>query len=533
MLFQVFSAIPSWYGYQYQGVLASYYAIKSINSVVKGFMKHEGISNLEKDDIKNLLCDYSIEIESLEDFAIKRDVNYISIHQVKAGKSISKLEAVDILDLFFKVVEIDKSQGYFHVSKAGSFCITEDQLFSLVENKLTELIKDLTTFRNKGFEKKLEYINGTKDAKKGSFKKIFKEFIQHNGCDIKKINENSISKLEIDFYNNIKGISDKIIVSRNDFKAKFNLISEYPEYFSSISDIEDSIKEQLRIYHQIVNENEIKNNEAYLENEIKALNWLIDNFVDNIRNNESTKSELEFNSFIDILNKDLNEFNEDYTVAQYRKEIFKYYNDFRNICNLNTVDSEIAIDSINQLSSRVECEKSCNLYSIINQIRHIPLKKFKQFADNITSRLLNSQFQFPDSDSFSDTIFTYVLECNKLELKDQNKLLANKDGYNYWVFDNRNSMNDRNKVKFLNEIELKKHILFEMLYDADKIITKQLAIKDIYKEKPSIFELGENEVMEFNTEVTLEQFKNRYINIMNGKKIEVIEWEKALEELNE
>jgi hypothetical protein len=197
------------------------------------------------------------------------------------------------------------------------------------------------------------------------------------------------------------------------------------------------------------------------------------------------------------------------------------------------VDSEIAIDSINQLSSRVECEKSCNLYSIINQIRHIPLKKFKQFADNITSRLLNSQFQFPDSDSFSDTIFTYVLECNKLELKDQNKLLANKDGYNYWVFDNRNSMNDRNKVKFLNEIELKKHILFEMLYDADKIITKQLAIKDIYKEKPSIFELGENEVMEFNTEVTLEQFKNRYINIMNGKKIEVIEWEKALEELNE
>ena len=80
----IFDASSSWSGYQYQGKITIYIALKLINNFIK--------EDIEK---------YFIEVEHSEDLAIKKNNNYISFHQVKARKNdkymSSYLEAIEKL----------------------------------------------------------------------------------------------------------------------------------------------------------------------------------------------------------------------------------------------------------------------------------------------------------------------------------------------------------------------------------------------------------------------------------------------------
>lgn len=84
------NAIPSWSGFDYQGQVSIYYALKKLNQI----------------DITKI-NEYELQIESLEDFSINHNNYPISIHQVKAYPNNSSISAYKrpIFDLLGKVAK--------------------------------------------------------------------------------------------------------------------------------------------------------------------------------------------------------------------------------------------------------------------------------------------------------------------------------------------------------------------------------------------------------------------------------------------
>ena len=106
-------ATPSWSGYNYQGKVALYVALKNICELYINEMQEE-ISN------------YCLELEWIEDFSIKYNNFYKSIHQVKA------LDTTDLNDygeaifgLALKIIKYNTiKEAYLHTWR--SISINED-----------------------------------------------------------------------------------------------------------------------------------------------------------------------------------------------------------------------------------------------------------------------------------------------------------------------------------------------------------------------------------------------------------------------
>lgn len=96
-----FDASFSWNGYNYQGKVGLFIALKKIEELIEA-----------GEDIN----EYFLELEYLEDFSIKKNDEYITIHQVKTydSSAISKYkEAVwGLLGKLLKFDNIDKA--YLH-----------------------------------------------------------------------------------------------------------------------------------------------------------------------------------------------------------------------------------------------------------------------------------------------------------------------------------------------------------------------------------------------------------------------------------
>ena len=73
----IHDATPTWNGFNYQGKVGLYVALKKLNDVYKK-------------DKSTDFSKFSLEFEWFEDFAIKYDNKYLSIHQVKAKQSKQK-----------------------------------------------------------------------------------------------------------------------------------------------------------------------------------------------------------------------------------------------------------------------------------------------------------------------------------------------------------------------------------------------------------------------------------------------------------
>lgn len=86
----------SWEDYEYQGHVALYIALKRIFDLL-----HNGKS----------ISGYDLQIEAEEDFSIRKDFKYISLHQVKAGSV--RLKQNDKFSLVIGILQTDAEYGYF------------------------------------------------------------------------------------------------------------------------------------------------------------------------------------------------------------------------------------------------------------------------------------------------------------------------------------------------------------------------------------------------------------------------------------
>lgn len=88
ILIEPINAITSWENYEYQGHIALYIALKNIYDLLQ-----KGIS----------ISGYDLQIEGEEDFSIRKNDKYISIHQVKAGAV--NLESNDKLEFNYLILK--------------------------------------------------------------------------------------------------------------------------------------------------------------------------------------------------------------------------------------------------------------------------------------------------------------------------------------------------------------------------------------------------------------------------------------------
>ena len=93
------SAINSWEGYKYQGNIALYVTLSYIKEI---------LSN------KGSLDGYEVQIEGEEDFALLKNGQYKSLHQVKLGAV--NLDNNDKFAFIAEIIQNDAEVGYFHVN---------------------------------------------------------------------------------------------------------------------------------------------------------------------------------------------------------------------------------------------------------------------------------------------------------------------------------------------------------------------------------------------------------------------------------
>ena len=151
----IFDASNSWNGYNHQGKLA---VLLCINKILELYDANRTI-----DDNKELLKDYFLEIEHLEDFAIGQEINghpvYESIHQVKNHTSNAPSNYDSALLGLLNHVNQKKSiqNAYLHLTTKVDFNGLSNYITGLINNpkELDNTLCEIDEIRNNQEKKKV------------------------------------------------------------------------------------------------------------------------------------------------------------------------------------------------------------------------------------------------------------------------------------------------------------------------------------------------------------------------------------------
>lgn len=499
-----FSAISSWDGYEYQGHLAIYYALSEIL---------EKLKNNEPFD------DYILQIEGEEDFSIREDKKYISLHQVKAG-SVS-LSARDIFCFVIGILQKDDCIGYFHINTTKT----------ITKNFVEETIGHIEVLLNE--------INTKNVIRESDLEKLKKKKSKVNCKD--------------DDYIILEKITDK--------KKKgslYNILYYKNKNYGSVSEVEQTIlniKEALITYKKIL-EN-ITNSQVY-----NVYNEKFDNSIE-IRENAYEKikeiidlEREDYNIFADknyrkfvygnvflILQDRVNQnkidgpkeekceitFTEIYeaVVKSYQEEMntdeYQYYLVLQEIIESFSRYREQPIYSCYNFNKSIKCglctnKDTCNLYKQIEKIRRANIEEKEKVISNL---LLNKPGgdrpnNLPDKYLITDLFLDTLIKIKTMNI-DKNYIFASmKDNQFY-----RLSLNKcRNIEEFLSDINIEKPYI-TLLYEADVLITDRLV-----GEKVNYFE-GKFTYIDEDV-INNERSEN---NIIKPKEIRLIDKETAIKEL--
>mgnify|MGYP004573448571 CR=1 FL=1 len=240
LLIEPINAITSWEGYEYQGHIALYVALKSLLKLLK-----DG----------TCISDYDLQIEGEEDFSLRKEFKYISLHQVKAGTI--RLEQNDKFSFIIGILQNKAECGYFHIVNGKSiptdFVSSTLTYTSMLKEELKKKIIKKQDIPNTDKEDDyivLDKVSGT-HGKADVYSLI--KYVSKNSKDIVTI-QSAITGIDkaLDVYKAI--IEEKT----KDFKKNNPLLSDdeaflhvYDEKFDNVKEIrlkaQEIIVEILRI----------------------------------------------------------------------------------------------------------------------------------------------------------------------------------------------------------------------------------------------------------------------------------------------
>lgn len=449
MFYHKFEAIPSWYGYDYQGILSIYYAIKKINSLLNNIEQ----DSIDKKDVYKAIDGYSIELEYMEDFSIKFNGKYVSFHQVKSGEG--SLKEVDVRDTYLKLLEENMEQntdaiGYFHVNKGGKLENVKKVLETNMKDYFNNLKENLLALKNKKL--------GDEKGKKGSDIQILRAYMKEN---------NSIGQADSvdNICTKIDMILDEYFNKDNKYKKIFVCLKEYPKAFSNIESIENQIFEELKLFHLTLSKEEFKINKQYLEKERCKIGCVINEHIDKREHDKNYSREILLKDFVDIMFSDLNEWgsSKEYYEYKFKEKLHNYYFQYKS----DREDSQ-KCDG---------CNESCYLRSELEKIKGLSTDEFKKFLNNISILKRKDCFDFPSETEIKQTLFRCMCENHKIGREAKYNIGIIKDNNDYWVI----ATLEDEEIPFIKKLFKEENENKNILRDADILITKDISIKDIRK----------------------------------------------------
>ena len=462
--FHDYDASASWFGYHYQGRLALKYIIKKISEIK--------MEEIEK---------YELEIESMEDFSIKYDGNYISIHQVKSGQE----KHSDINNLFFGKLEKKEVEIYFHyISSISNF----EELKSKFLVKKSEISKEIENYM-KIEEDKLEE-SFKSEGKKNSLERAVYNSRTKENFKIKEALKKSKELLE--------NYDLELLNEEN-----FNFILEEKD----IEKVDEEIKQYIIEINKKIDKVIIMED---ISNKILSIGDIIYIHINN-RVNEKKSETIKLSEILDVLKRDTlkkSEFYEAFEILQnFEKKLIEYVGE----------------------ECQSECQSckektSCNLYKNIKVIykKVTNIKDMYRLVQNIqpNNSIVSSDFS---TEYLIDTLYPIIREIKKLKLVKNKKIVAVNENKNYWAIDTNFQDEDKFKRRFVKKLNENRSNILELIYEADVLISKHMNISDIFGERYKFSRLSEKELKALNK------------NTRNGKEIskikqiDVIDLNKALE----
>lgn len=292
-------ASPSWNGYNHQGKVGLF--------VVLDMIKREKISEEEMEI-------WELELEWFEDFSIKKNTEYIAIHQVKTYKSSAPSDFKEaIWILLAKLLEFENVENaYLHTVKDMSF---KDKL----REKLKEYsIKESDKGVNIPYESKMLVRNS------GKYEELFDKFSLYDYSDESNTHKYhcEMDNIEEAIENKLQEMSEEYLTSKHLKRVYYNLLGLIDNNIKArhinIQNKNDITKVSISFHeiYQIIRKNHESISKEYatykLKNEFeKTAVEYVDVYKENIEE-FCTNDETELNRFIkfsEIINKirDLND----------------------------------------------------------------------------------------------------------------------------------------------------------------------------------------------------------------------------------
>lgn len=515
LLIEPISAITSWEDYEYQGHVALYIALKSILDLLQNGKSISG---------------YDLQIEGEEDFSIRKESKYISLHQVKAGAI--RLEQNDKFSFIIGILQNEAEYGYFHIANGKIFPVdfvsSTLTYTSMLKNELKKKVMEKKNIPNT--DKEDDYI--VLDKVSGNHKKAdvysLIKYVSKNSKDIATIQS---AIIEI---NNALDTYKTIIEKKIEELKKDNPLSCDDEAFLRAYDEKyDNVKEiRLKAYGVIVEILRIKCPEyTFVDTDYAALvydqlllymkNRITDFYIEK---SKIGKCILTFNEMVEQI------------IVDYHEKIDTVtYQYFQVLRSIRDAYAEYPNETWNHCteSNCKDCNSSnaCNLFkqiSILNEKTEIDKN---QIIHNLILKtpVLGKNNNLPQDSLVSHLFLNLLDEIKTLGLEANNAYQTVKDGNKTYRL-TLDSSYDINEFQKNLRKELEKESDRSLLYECDVLITDRLSEESLFFNGGDISVLTENELKEISgmTSSTIEKMKK---DCNRPKVIRLIDKNKALGEL--
>lgn len=515
LLIEPINAITSWEDYEYQGHIALCIALTNIYDLLQS-----GKS----------ISDYDLQIEGEEDFSIRKNAEYISLHQVKAGAV--KLKQNDKFSFIIGLLQNKAKYGYFHVLKNKNipvdFVSTTLTYINSLQKELSKTIilkKDIPTTDKEDDYIVLDNVSG--NHKKADVYSIIK-FVSGNLKDIREIEE-TVSEIDgaLETYKAI--IEEK----RETFKKDNPSSPEDEAYLCIYKEKYDNAKEiRLKAYDIILDILKIKC-PHYTFVDVDYAAWVYDNLFLYMKERitdfyiEKNQREKCILTFDEIAKKIVVDYHEKVDTVAYQ-----YFQVLRSIRDAYAEYPSEPWNNCTESNCR-ECVDSdaCNLFKQISILDDKPEADKNQIIHNLLLRTpqVGRNNNLPQDSLVSHLFLNLLDEIKTLKLRRNNAYETIKDGNRTYRLTLDSSYDIGEFQKNLRK-ELEKETDRSLLYECDVLITDRLCEETLFFNGADVNVLTGNELSEISgiTSSTVEMMKK---DCNRPKIIRLVDRKAALGEL--
>ncbi len=515
VLLESISAITSWEDYEYQGHMALYIALKEICYLMVELGNVEG---------------YDLQIEGEEDFSIRKNTQYITLHQVKAGAI--RLKSNDKFAFIIGILQNKAKYGYFHIANGkrlqSDFVSSTLYHIDELQKELSKDVKERKDISNPDEEKNciiVDEISGNHE--KGSAYSIIK-YVSENSKDSNKIKS---------IISNIKDELNKYrtdIISRiESAKKEKPLLSDDQVFLDTFREKYDNVKQIRQKAYDIIVEILGKTHPEYTFANVDYAALVYDQlflYMKNritdfyIKKNKNGKCILTFGEIVNQVTVDYHEKID--TIS------YQYFQVLRSIRDAYAEYPNESWNNCREINCK-DCKSSaaCNLFKQINILNAKSNEDKNRIIRNLILKTptVGKSNNLPQ-DSLISNLFLHLLdEIKAMELRKNNAYEAIVDKNKVYRLTLDSSYDICEFQKNLSK-ELENEIDKTLLYECDVLITDRLCGENLLFNGGYVNILTEKELNEISemTSFTVENMKK---DCNRPKVIRLVDKNRALGEL--